>query len=198
MRTKANRILTCLIGLVLLALGLAVVIGSADLQRHWDFTLPSSWPFDGPHDVLLSNHDRTRYRSDGWWWPVVIAALAVILAGSVWWLLAQAFTGRLRQFRVDSGDGQGALIRGRAMEDVLSAESQTGEGVEWARTRLFSRRGDPQVRMVLGLAPHATPREVLKGIDTELLADARSSTGLDSLPAEALLRPVQHRATRVD
>lgn len=197
MRTTINRILLGLTGLVLLALGLAVLIGSLDLQRRWDFTLPSSWPFQGPKDVLLSAHDRTRYRSRGWWWPTVIAALGVLFLGALWWLLAQVRTRRLRQLRIDSGDGQGALVRGRAVENVLAAECEAYDGVEWAGGTLIRKRRVPQARLVLGLAPHATPVEVVNGLDADVLERARSSAGLEALPAEARLRVVRHRASRV-
>jgi hypothetical protein len=197
MRTRVNRTLLGLTGLVLLALGLSVLIGSLDLQRHWDFTLPSSWPFTGPKDVLLTAHDRTRYRSHDWWWPAVIGGLAVVFLVALWWLLAQARTRRLRQLRIDSGDGQGALIRGRALEGVLTTESEAYEGVEWAGAALVSRHGGPNARLVLGLAPQAVPGEVVAGLDAEVLAHARASAGLDELPAEARLRAVRHRARRV-
>jgi hypothetical protein len=197
-RITVNRVLLAFIGLVLLALGLAVLIGSLDLQRHWDFTLPSSWPFSGPKDVLLSTHDRTRYHKRDWWWPVIIAALAVIFLVALWWLLGQFRTRRMRQLRIDSGDGQGALIRGRALERVLTGESEAYEGVEWAGAVLVARHGQPQARLVLGLAPHATPVELLAGLDAEVLAHARASAGLDELPTEARLRAVRHRASRVN
>ncbi|MEV6009046.1 alkaline shock response membrane anchor protein AmaP [Streptomyces sp. NPDC051976] len=198
MRTTLNRVLLALTGLILLALGLAVLIGGLDLQRRWGFTMPHWWPFTGPKDVLLTAHDRTRYRAHGWWWPVVIAALGVLMLGGLWWLLAQARTRRLRQIRVDSGDGQGALLRGRALEQVLTSEAEAYEGVEWAGALLTGKRGTPEARMVLGLAPHATPDEVLTGLDTAVLARARTSAGLDRLPAEARLRAVRHRASRVN
>lgn len=197
MRTTVNRVLLGLTGLLLLALGLSVLIGGLDLQRHWDVTLPSSWPFDGPKDVLLTDHDRTRFRAHGWWWPVVIAALGVLFVAALWWLLAQARTRRLRQLRVDSGDAQGALVRGRAVEHVLSAESEAYEGVEWAGASLVGRRGGPQARLVLGLAPHATPVDVVAALDASVLERARTSAGLAELPAEARLRAVRHRARRV-
>jgi len=197
MRTTINRILLGLTGLVLLALGLAVLIGSADLQRRWHFTLPSSWPFQGPNDVLLSAHDRTLYRSRDWWWPTVLGGLGVLFLGALWWLLAQARTRRLRQLRIDSGDGQGVLIRGRAVENVLAAECESYDGVEWAGAAFLRKGGTPQARMVLGLAPHATPVEVVTGLDSEVLERARTSTGLDVLPTEARLRAVRHRARRV-
>ncbi|MFC4030515.1 alkaline shock response membrane anchor protein AmaP [Streptomyces polygonati] len=196
-RVTVNRILLALVGLVLLALGVAVLIGSLNLQRHWDFTLPPSWPFSGPKDVLLTNHDRTLYRSRDWWWPVGIASLAVVFLGMLWWLLGQAHTRRLRQLRIDSGDGQGALLRGRAVENVLVAESEAYEGVEWAGAALVPRRGGPFARLILGLAPHAAPRDLVAGLDAEVLANARTSAGLRELPAEARLRAVKHRARRV-
>jgi len=197
MRTTLNRVLLGLIGLILLVVGLSVLVGSLDLPRHWDFTLPSWWPFTGPKDVLLTAHDRTRYRSDGWWWPVVIAVLGVLVLIALWWLLAQTRTRRLRQLRVDSGDGQGALLRGRALEQVLTAESEAYTGVKWAGALLTGKRGEPAARLVLGLEPHATPQEVVGGLDTAVLERARASAGLERLPAEARLRAVRHRAARV-
>lgn len=197
MRTTFNRVLLALTGLVLLVVGLSVLVGSLDLQRHWGFTVPSWWPFTGPKDVLLTEHSRTRYRSDGWWWPVVFAVLGVLFLAALWWLLAQPRTKRLRQIRVDSGDGQGALLRGRALETVLRAEAEDYEGVEWASALLTGRRGTPEARLVLGLEPRATPSDVLEGLDTRVVARARDSAGLDELPAEARLRAVRHRAARV-
>jgi hypothetical protein len=197
MRTVANRVLLALVGAVLLALGLSVLIGALDLQRRWNFTMPSAWPFTGPHDVLLTARDRTRYREDGWWWPVVIAALGVVFVAALWWLLAQVRTRRLRQVLVDSGDGQGAMVRGRALERVLSAEAEAYDGVEWAGAALLGKRGDPRAGLVLGLAPHATPVDVVAALDDSVLDGARTSAGLQALHAEARLRAVRHRARRV-
>lgn len=197
MRTTLNRVLLALTGLVLLVVGLSVLVGSLDLQRHWDFTVPGWWPFTGPKDVLLTDRSRTRYRSDGWWWPVVFAVLGVLFLAALWWLLAQARTRRLRQIRIDSGDGQGALLRGRALESVLRSEAEDYEGVEWSNAVLTGRRGTPEARLVLGLAPHATPQDVVEDLDSQVLERARNSAGLPDLPAEARLRAVRHRAARV-
>lgn len=197
MRTTLNRVLLALAGLVLLAVGLAVLIGGLDLQRHWGFTMPGWWPFTGPDDVLLTDSSRTRYRSDDWWWPVVFVVLGALVLGSLWWLLAQTRTRRVRQLLLESGDGQGAQLRGRAVEQMLAAESDAYDGVAWAGARLIGRRGAPEARLVLGLEPHATPMEVVAGLDDSVLTAARTSTGLDGLSAEARLRVVRHRAARV-
>jgi hypothetical protein len=197
MRTTFNRVMLGLLGLVLLVVGLSVLVGSLNLQKRWNFTMPHWWPFTGPKDVLLTAHDRTRYRSDGWWWPVVIAVLAILLLIGLWWLFAQARSRRVRQIRVDSGDGQGALLRGRAVESVLASESEEYNGVAWSGARLVGKRGNPSARLVLGLEPYATPHEVVAGLDASVLVRARTSAGLEELPAEARLRAVRHRARRV-
>lgn len=144
MRTTLNRVMLGLLGLLLLLVGLSVLVGGLNLEKHWNFTMPHWWPWSGPKDVLLSTHDRTRYRSDGWWWPVVIAVLAVLLLIGLWWLFAQARRRRVRQVRVDSGDGQGALLRGRAVEDVLRSEAEAYDGVAWSGARLVGKRGNPR------------------------------------------------------
>ena len=92
-------------------------------------SVPSWWPFDGKDDVLLSKADRTRWRDEGWWWPTVIAVLAVLVVLALWWLLAQLRRGRLAEVLVDSGDGEGALLRGRALEGVLGDEAEALDGV---------------------------------------------------------------------
>src|SRR3989442_376488 len=123
MLRTVNRVLVGLIGLVLVALGGGVLIGGLDLQRHWGFTMPHWWPFTGPHDVVLGVPGRTRFQGNGWWWPTVIAVLALLLVLLVWWLLAQVRPRGLREVLIDLGDGGVARVRGRALEEALSAEA---------------------------------------------------------------------------
>ncbi|KJY42651.1 membrane protein [Streptomyces sp. NRRL B-1568] len=198
MLRTVNRVLVGLAGVVLVVLGAAVLVGSLDLQRRWGFSLSSAWPFDGPHDVLLSAADRRRYRGRAWWWPVVIAVLAVAVLLALWWLLAQLRRRRLGEVVVDTGDGEAAVVRGRALEEALAAESGALEGVHHARVTLGGRRTAPQARFGLTLAPHAAPASALHRLRAEVLSRAMASTGLDSLPAEVRLRAVRHRAERVE
>ncbi|WP_093801472.1 alkaline shock response membrane anchor protein AmaP [Streptomyces sp. Wb2n-11] len=191
MPKKVNRVLLGLVGLLLLALGGAVLAAGTGAS------VPSWWPFDGPDDVLLSEADRTRWRDAGWWWPAVIAALALLVLFALWWLLAQLRRARLAEVLVDSGDGEGAVVRGRALENVLADEAQTLDGVERARVTLTGRRQAPRARVALRLPPHAQPAGTLSGFTQGPLAHARASARLDSLPAEVRLREVRHRARRV-
>ncbi|MFF3646787.1 alkaline shock response membrane anchor protein AmaP [Streptomyces sp. NPDC002564] len=191
MLSTVNRVVLALAGLALLVLGgsvLAVGLGASP---------PSWWIHDGKGDVLLSAADRTRWRDEGWFWPAVVAALAVCVLLALWWLSAQLRTRRLAEVLVETGDGEGALLRGRAMENVLAGEAQALDGVERAQARLTGRRSTPQARLDLVLEPHATPSDALRRLSAQALAHARDSAGLASLPAEVRLRGLKHRAERV-
>ncbi|WP_405619441.1 alkaline shock response membrane anchor protein AmaP [Streptomyces sp. NBC_01511] len=186
-----NRVLLGLVGLVLLC------VGGAVLATGLGASVPSWWPYTGRKDVLLSDADRGRWRDEGWWWPVVIAVLAVLVLLTLWWLLSQLRRPRLSEVLVDSGDGEGALLRGRALENALESEAQSLDGVARARVRLTGRRSTPQARVRLLLEPHAAPGAALEGLTGEAVAHARESAGLESLPTEARLRAAKHRARRV-
>ena len=186
-----NRVLLGLAGLILLVLGGAVLAAGLGLS------VPSWWPFGGKDDVLLSTADRTRWRDEGWWWPTVIAVLAVLVVLALWWLLAQLRRGRLTEVLVDSGDGDSALLRGRALEGAIADEAGSLDGVSDAKATLTGRRTAPRARIRLLMEPHAAPSVALRGLSEGALAHARTSAGLDELPAEVRLKAVKHRPGRV-
>ncbi|MFE4794938.1 alkaline shock response membrane anchor protein AmaP [Streptomyces sp. NPDC056708] len=186
-----NRVLLGLAGLVLICGGGAVLAAGLGLS------VPSWWPWYGKGDVLLSVADRDRWRGEGWWWPTVIAVLAVAVVLALWWLLAQPRRARLAEVLVESGDGEGALLRGRALEGVLADEAGALDGVARAQVVLTGRRSSPHARIRLLMEPHAAPDEALGRLTDEALAHARDSAGLAQLPAEVRLRAVKHRAERV-
>ncbi|WP_371773959.1 alkaline shock response membrane anchor protein AmaP [Streptomyces sp. NBC_01438] len=190
-RRTVNRVLLGLAGLVLVCVGGGVLAAATGLS------VPSWWPWSGKNDVLLSEADRTRWRADGWWWPTVIAVLAVLVVLALWWLLAQLRRARLSEVLVDSGDGEGALLRGRALEGALTAEAGGLDGVARAQVVLAGKRSTPRARIRLLMEPHAAPDETLGRLTDEALAHARDSAGLDRLPAEVRLRAVKHRVERV-
>lgn len=197
MLRTVNRVLAALAGLVLLALGLAVLFAAADLPRRWGVSMPSDWPWTRPGDVLLTDANRTRWRDQGWWWPVVIAASAVLLLLTLWWLLAQLRRRKLGEALIDSKDGEGAVLRGRALEDVIAAEAEAQPGVDHARVTLTGCRDRPRARIGLVLAAHARPGPVVHELRREALQHAATSAGLDALPAEVRMRAARHRAERV-
>ncbi|MGC9497916.1 alkaline shock response membrane anchor protein AmaP [Streptomyces sp. WG7] len=186
-----DRMLLGLVGLVLFVLGgsvLAVGLGAS---------APSWWIHDGPHDVLLSAAERTRWRNAGWWWPVVIAVLAAVLLSALWWLATVARRRRLAEVLVDTGDGDGAVLRGRALEIALAQDAERMDGVERAGVRLTGRRDAPAARVRLLLAPHVDPGTALRDLTAHALTHARDSANLTALPAEVHLHSVGHGAERV-
>ncbi|MFJ9541742.1 alkaline shock response membrane anchor protein AmaP [Streptomyces sp. NPDC101225] len=191
MLRTVNRVLTALVGLVLLVLGGAVLAVGLGVRP------PSWWIHAGRHDVLLSDAERTHWRDAGWWWPTVIAALAVLVLAALWWLTAVLRRRRLAEVLVDTGDGEGALLRGRALENVLAGEAGRLEGVAHARARLTGGRTAPESRLQLELEPHVDPGTALYRLTTEALAHARRSAGLAAFPAEVRMKAVKHRAERV-
>ncbi|WP_438828047.1 alkaline shock response membrane anchor protein AmaP [Streptomyces tropicalis] len=191
MLAVVNRVLIGLAGLVLLVLGGSVLAVGLGVRP------PSWWIHHGRHDVLLTAAERTRWRDQGWWWPTVIAVLAVLVLLALWWLAAVLRRRRLAAVLVDTGDGAGALLRGRALEDVLAADAREPDGVERAQVRLVGRRHAPAARMQLLLEPHVDPGTALYDLSSGALAHARESAGLASLPAEVRLRSARHRAERV-
>ena len=186
-----NRVLIGIVGLVLLVLGgsvLAVGLGAPP---------PSWWIHQGRHDVLLSDAERTRWQGSGWWWPTVIAALAVLVLLALWWLTAVLRRRRLTEVLVDTGDGAGALLRGRALEGVLAKETGELEGVAHSHVQLTGRRTAPEARVQLRLEPHVDPGTALHELTTRALTHARNSAGLAAFPAEVRMKGVKHRAERV-
>ncbi|MFE0653356.1 alkaline shock response membrane anchor protein AmaP [Streptomyces sp. NPDC059534] len=188
---RVNRVLLGLAGL-LLAVG-----GGAVLAAALDLPVPTWWPWSGPSDVLLSTADRQRGQDHSWWWPVVIAVLGVVVLLALWWLLVQFRRARLAEVLVDTGDGDEAVVRGRALEGVLEADAAAQEGVAKAKVSLTGRRAAPRTRVALLLEPYASPGAALNTLSTQALAHARTSAGLPALPTEARLRAVKHRARRV-
>ncbi|MFD3840612.1 alkaline shock response membrane anchor protein AmaP [Streptomyces sp. NPDC058642] len=186
-----NRVVLGVAGLVLLVAGGSVLAVGLGLNP------PSWWIHDGPRDVLLDDTGRTRWEHHGWWWPTVLAVLAVLVLLALWWLTANLRRHRLTEVLVNTGDGEGALLRGRALEGVLADDATELDGVSHAHVRLTGRRNAPETRVRLLLEPHVDPGTALSHLTTQALTHARNSAGLASLPAEVRMKAVKHRAERV-
>lgn len=191
MLRTVNRVVIGLVGLVLLAVGgavLAVGLGASP---------PAWWIHDGKRDVLLSAAERTRWRDETWWWPVVLAVLALLVLLALWWLIAVLRRRRLGEVLVDTGDGAGALLRGHALEGVLTDDAARLDGVAQAHAHLTGRQDAPEAHVRLLLEPHVDPADALHHLTTQALTHARDSAALKSLPAEVRLKTAKHAAGRV-
>ncbi|MFK0235227.1 alkaline shock response membrane anchor protein AmaP [Streptomyces vinaceus] len=185
-----NRIVLGVIGTVLLVAGVGL--------------LAAPGPLVGRHEPLLGAATRERYwHAEGWWWWAVLGGLAVCVLLALWWLLAQLRRSRLPAVVVDTGDGAFAVLRGRALEEVVAAEAGALDGVARCGVALRGRPGrrgrrtGPRMRVDVELEPHAVPADALAGLAGPVLGHARRSAGLPELPAEARFRITSHRARRV-
>jgi hypothetical protein len=185
-----NRVLTGLAGLLLLALGGSVLaVGLGAPPPHW-------WIHSGAHDVLLSRAERTHRRDAGWWWPAVIAALAILVLLALCWLIAILRPRRPAEVLVGTGDG--ARLRGRALQSALTQDAARQQGVAHARIHLSGRRTAPTAGARLQLETGVDPATALHDFTAQALTHARESAGLASLPAEVRLGTAKHRAERVN
>ena len=202
-----NRLVLAVLGVGLILLGAGALVGAADLPNRWGFGMPSWWSWSRPDEVVLTAGDRTQWRDERWWWPVVITVLAVLVLLALWWLLAQLRRRRTGELRLRTTDawsqggadasGPDAVLRARALEQVMAAEAEALDGVARGRATLVGKRSAPRVRVGLLLDEHAVPDTVVHQLDTEVLEHARTSSGVGEIPAEVRLRAVRHRASRV-
>lgn len=186
-----NRVLLGVVGLVLVA------VGGAVLAVGLGVSAPSWWLHDGPHDSLLTTAERTRWRGEAWWWPTVIAVLALLVLLALYWLTSVLRRRRLGELLVDTGDGAGALLRGRALEGVLAGEAGRLDGVAQAHVALTGSREAPEARVRLLLEPHVDPATALDHLTAQALTHARDSAALRTLPADVRMRGAKHKAERV-
>lgn len=190
-RGGLHRVVLALAGLLLFTLGgavLAVGLGAPP---------PSWWIHTGPHDVLLTRAERTRWRGTDWWWATVVGGLAVVVLLALWWLTTVLRRRRLTEVLIDTGDDESALLRAGALESALARTAVQQPGVAHAEILLHGRRTAPMARVWLELEPGVDPAAALAGFTAGPLAQARESAGLVSLPAEVRIRAVKHRAERV-
>src|SRR5690606_27810900 len=133
----------------------------------------------------------------GWWWPVVIAVLAVLVLLALWWLVATLRRRRPAEVFLDTGDGEGATVRGRALEDAPVGGAGLLAGGHQGPARPSGRRDRPAAPGRLLRDPAVAPGPALAARPAGALPHARGSAGLQALPCEVRLRAVKHGAERV-
>ncbi|MEN3585034.1 alkaline shock response membrane anchor protein AmaP [Streptomyces sp. ZYX-F-203] len=185
---------------VLLALvGLALFLGAgAVLAVGLGVPAPSWWIHDGPHDVLLDDAERTRWREADWWWPTVIVGLLVVLSLALWWAVAVVRRHRPAAVPLDTGDGGEASVRGRALESVLAEETSRLDGVDRADVLLTGSAEEPGATIRLRVDPRVDPADALDALARRVLEPARESTGLATLRARVRVGSSGIAADRVE
>ncbi|GAA4830556.1 alkaline shock response membrane anchor protein AmaP [Kitasatospora terrestris] len=198
-RSRINRTLLALLGVVVLIGGLLVVMGGLDLYRRWNLDPPEGWPLTSPGDVLLPAADRTRYTAEDWWWPAVIGALTLLTLLALVWLLSQGRRHQPRKLTAGASRPHRAIqIRNQTLADAVAADTARLPGIDQARARITGTVKHPELRLRLTLTPGAEPAAVLSALHDGPLANLQTATGWQDPPVHARLKVTPHPARHTD
>lgn len=195
--TRINRILLCLIGIVLLAGGLTVLAAGADIFRRWNVTPPDGWPLTTSQNVLVPGAEQARWVDQGWWWPTVIATLAVVMLLALWWLFSQAHRHRALRLSVGGTSRHTANVSDGVIDDALTADLEALPGVRKAQAHLEGQPVPSMAEIGVTLDPDTAPEQAVRDVDSAV-ERARRSAGWEELPTRARLRVARHGAQRVE
>lgn len=145
-RSTVNRVLLGVAAVLLLAAGALVLAGGLDLYARLGLDMPGWWPLTSPDQPVVSAGSRTRWADESWWWPAVIAGLALVVAGTAWWLLAQLRRSGPATIALPTPGASGLRLRlrTRALEEALETGTVVLPEVERVSVRLLRgprRRG---------------------------------------------------------
>jgi hypothetical protein len=116
----------------------------------------------------------------------IAAGVVLVLIGLTW--AARSVRPEPRpDISLDGGPDTTIVVSSAAVADAVAAQAGGLPGVGRARARLVGPDTAPAMRITLWLADDADVREVLRLLDAQVLATARSSLGLAGLPVAVRL-----------
>ncbi|HEX2263733.1 MAG TPA: alkaline shock response membrane anchor protein AmaP [Pseudonocardiaceae bacterium] len=169
----AQRTLVGLIGLLSLAAGaVALVVGSGLLGAN-----RAARPVLDPLvlDTLRAYPTFAR--------GVAIATGVVLLILGLLWAVRALAPERRPNLLLDHSPDLHLEISASAIAGAVRADAETIPGVSRARARMVGAMANPVLRLDLWLEDGTDVRDVYRDLDTGVLARARDSLGVESLPA---------------
>jgi hypothetical protein len=177
---RLNRVVVALLGLLLLAAGVATLVRSFGGLGH-----------RLAHEPLLTRADsRFAHRNAGWFWPgvAVVALLVALLA--LRWLLAQLRSDRVARVELERDVRRGrTTLHAPAVTAAVCEEIESYRGVRSARARLLHDPTRPDLVLTIELDERADIGETRRRIETDAVAHTRQALGLADLPTRVVLRP---------
>ncbi|SFQ60333.1 hypothetical protein SAMN05421810_110157 [Amycolatopsis arida] len=169
-----ERVLTLLTGVVLVVLGGLVLLVSFGVLGTYRATRPVLDPIAVD---WVGRQPPTLVR-------VVVLVLAVALVGfGLWWLVRSLRPQPRPDVTLDDAPGHELTVTAAALTTAVRADAEAVTGVRRARVRTVGAAGRPALRLTLWLAPGTDLRQVWAELDGRVLARARESLGLETLPA---------------
>lgn len=186
---RTNRALLILLGLVLLAAGVAVILAGADIlgdqlgNRH-----------------LLAN-PVAHYIGDNsaWLWPIAALAAALLALLAIRWLVAvlrpEPRIGHIH-IAATPATGRTTLDSG-ALRDALTAEIETYRGVDNARIRVLGTPDAPRLAVTVRATNDSDLVALRRRLETQALQHARQALDSPDLPIRLHLS-LTNQTSRVD
>jgi len=170
---RANRLLLLLLGLILLAGGLAGLLTGLEVFGS------------ARADQPVFNRELVDFvdRNAGWFWPLVAVVAVILGLLALWWLLIQARGDRVSSLdlETDRSHGRTRLAAG-ALTGALVDEIESYRGVARASGRLLGDGLAPRLSLRVALDGRVDAGDVLRRIESEALAHARSALAAERLP----------------
>ena len=191
-----NRVLLALTALLLLALcwyALTAAYAHGGPPR----ALPAWWP--GAHESgalpgAARWHELRADIDDARWRVLGVLLPALLLLSALTWLAWQLGPRTRRMVGVPGTD---ARLRGAALAAAVAGDTRELAGVRRARATVHGRADRPWLRLRVTLDADAQPALVLHQLERDVLARARTASGLHGLRVTARLRVMAHRPNRV-
>lgn len=168
----AQRTLVGLIGLLSLAAGATALVVGAGLFGAGRAARSVLDPI--VLDTLRTHQTLAR--------GVAIAAGVVLLILGLLWAARAVKPERRPNLLLDPSPDSWLEVNASAIADALRADAETVPGVNRARARMVGTTASPVVRLDLWLEDGADVRDVYHNLDSRVLARARDSLGVESLP----------------
>lgn len=163
---------TVLIGFLALVAGALVLVvgfgwlGGFRAARPVLDPLAVSWYLD--HAVLM----RT---------VLVVVGILLLIAG-LWWVVRSLRPETRPDLELDRTVGRELTVTAGAIADAVQADAEALDGVAKAKARAVGDTTNPALRLTLWLREGVELRSVWAQLDQQVLARARESLGVDTLP----------------
>ena len=186
---RTNRTLLTLLGLLLLAAGVAGILAGIDTFGH-----------QVANRHLLAN-SLARYIGDNsaWFWPIAAVAATLLALLALRWLFAvlrpEPRTGDIH-IAAAPGTGYTTLDSG-ALRDALTAEIETYRGVDNAHIRVLGTPDAPRLAVTVRATDDSDLVALRRRLETQALQHARQALDSPHLPIQLNLA-VTNQTSRVD
>jgi hypothetical protein len=186
---RTSRALLGLLGLLLLAAGVAGLLAGTDVfGRTVDRRHLNANPVAG---FIETN--------TVWFWPVAAVLGVVVAVLALRWLITVLMPAPRAANIVVPGDRSagGTTLESRAFSDALTTEVETYRGVRTARAWVDGTPTDPRLNLAVGLDEDADLVALRHRVEAEGLTHARQALDRPDLPIRLEMTVTAHRSSRV-